>query len=277
MNLDAPLQDFIAHHDRLFVLTGAGVSTHSGLPDYRDAEGNWKRSPPVTYQAFMNDLPTRRRYWARSLIGWRHIGQVQPNGAHRALARLENRGKVEVLVTQNVDRLHQKAGSRNVIDLHGRIDMVRCMSCALEMDRQSFQLLLEAHNPRWAVLEASAAPDGDADLDGVAFEDFVIPPCPRCGGIIKPDVVFFGESVPKERVDTAFAHLEKADAVLVVGTSLMVRSGFRFVEAAVKAGKPVGAVNLGRTRADEWLAFKVARATDEALAFLLPEATAGTS
>jgi NAD-dependent SIR2 family protein deacetylase len=263
------LQDFLARHRRLFILTGAGCSTGSGIPDYRDAEGEWKRTRPVTFQAFMGQNNTRRRYWARSMIGWRRFREARPNACHRALARLEARGGAELLVTQNVDRLHQAAGSVRVLDLHGRLDRVRCMGCERPTPRDDFQAELERANPGWLDVEALQAPDGDADLDGVDFSGFVAPNCPACGGLLKPDVVFYGENVPRPRVDDASRHLALADAVLVVGSSLMVYSGFRFVEAAARAGKPVAAVNLGRTRADESLALKVEQPCETALAFLL--------
>lgn len=251
------------------MLTGAGCSTDSGIPDYRDENGDWKRARPVMFQAFMGDLNTRRRYWARSLVGWRRFGHAHPNDAHRALARLEQQGRTEVLVTQNVDGLHQAAGSSRVIDLHGRLDQVRCMSCGRLSERAELQHRLLDLNPDWAALDARIAPDGDADLEGADFSGFAIPECRHCGGILKPDVVFFGESVPRERVAAALEAAEQADAMLVVGSSLMVYSGFRFVQAASKAGKPVAAVNLGRTRADELLALKVNQPCVSALAFLL--------
>ena len=263
------LEAFIDAHRRLFVLTGAGCSTGSGIPDYRDAQGQWKRAQPVTYQAFMGDEAIRRRYWARSLVGWPRFEAAHPNGAHRALARLERLGKCKFLLTQNVDRLHQAAGSAEVIDLHGRLDQVRCMYCDRRFARAEFQADLVRLNPGWLGFAAVQAPDGDADFDGADFSSFAIPPCARCGGILKPDVVFFGESVPRERVQTATAQLEAAAAVLVVGTSLMAYSSFRFVDTAVRAGKPVAAVNLGRTRADDLLALKVEAECEAALAFLL--------
>ncbi len=249
---------FAQRHPRLLVLTGAGCSTDSGIPDYRDANGDWKRPSPVTFQAFMGDLAVRQRYWARSLIGWRVIGQAHPGAAHHALAKLEAAGRVELLLTQNVDGLHNAAGSQRTIDLHGRIDTVRCMACEARRSRAELQQELMHRNPHWAELSARAAPDGDADLDGLDFSSFDIPTCPVCGtGLLKPDVVFFGESVPRERVADAMAALDRADAVLVVGSSLMVYSGFRFVLAAHEAGKPIAAVNLGRTRADALLSLKV--------------------
>ena len=269
MSEHASLQDFMDRHERLFVLTGAGCSTPSGIPDYRDEDGQWKRAQPVTYQAFMGEEKTRRRYWARSLIGWRLMRQAEPNDAHRALAALEARGGTELLLTQNVDRLHQAAGSERVIDLHGRIDRVRCTDCEARSPREELQDDLGRLNPDWFHLDALDAPDGDADLEGADFSSFVVPACRRCGGLVKPDVVFFGENVPRDRVDAAFRHLDKADAVLIVGSSLMVYSGFRFVQEAASLGKPVAAINLGRTRADALLALKVEAPCESALSFLL--------
>jgi NAD-dependent SIR2 family protein deacetylase len=265
----AELQEFVGRHNRLFVLTGAGCSTNSGIPDYRDADGHWKRAQPMTFQAFMGSQSARQRYWARSLIGWRIFGQVKPNRAHQALASLEVLGKSEILLTQNVDRLHQAAGSTRVIDLHGRLNLVRCMGCGQTIAREAMQERLVRLNPAWAELEAVEAPDGDADLEGLDFSTFGIPPCPTCGGLLKPDVVFFGESVPRDRVDAALRALAQADAMLIVGSSLMVYSGFRFVQAAAREGKPIAAVNLGRTRADDLLALKVEQPCADALAFLL--------
>jgi NAD-dependent SIR2 family protein deacetylase len=263
------LQDFVDRHQRLFVLTGAGCSTNSGIPDYRDAAGNWKRQQPVTYQAFMGEEATRRRYWARSLIGWRSFGRARPNSAHLALARLEAAGRSELVLTQNVDRLHQAAGNEKVIDLHGRLDLVRCMGCGRKSPRDELQDELTRLNAGWLGLDATDAPDGDADLEAHDFSSFNIPACPHCEGVLKPDVVFFGESVPREFVDTAAGHLREADGMLIVGSSLMVYSGFRFVQMAARWGIPIAAVNLGRTRADEMLAFKVEEACETALSFLL--------
>lgn len=264
----AALQAFIERHARIFVLTGAGCSTGSGIPDYRDADGQWKRAQPVTYQAFMGELATRQRYWARSLVGWPRFLAAQPNGVHHALAALEQRGQISLLLTQNVDRLHQAAGSREVVDLHGRLDVVRCMGCERRTPRVEFQAELIARNPGWERLEAGIAPDGDADLEDVEFSSFVIPACSHCGGILKPDVVYFGENVPRERVQAAQAALADSDAMLVVGSSLMVYSGFRFAQWAHTAGTPIAALTLGRTRADDLLALKVQHDCAEALGFL---------
>ncbi|MHB0775196.1 NAD-dependent protein deacetylase [Halomonas sp. WWR20] len=260
------LQDFMARHPRLFVLTGAGISTDCGIPDYRDARGDWKRPPPVQHQTFMASRAARQRYWARSLVGFRTLAEAHPGAAHRALARLEAHGHVERLVTQNVDGLHQRAGSRHVIDLHGRAEMVRCMSCAAMRMRHAVHAELAESNPDWTGLTARVGPDGDADLEGYDFSRFHLPRCHRCReGILKPDVVFFGDSVPRARVEAAFAALERADAVLVAGSSLMVYSGFRFVRQAARAGKPIACVNLGRTRADDLYSLKLEARVGETL------------
>ena len=270
----ASLEDFVSRHRRLFVLTGAGCSTNSGIPDYRDAEGKWKRTPPVSFQAFMGEEKARQRYWARSLIGWRRFGAARPNRTHRALARLEAVGKSEVLLTQNVDRLHQAAGAARVIDLHGRLDLVLCVGCGRRTPRAELQEELSRLNPGWRMLDADDAPDGDADLADADFSTFSVPSCRRCGGVLKPDVVFFGENVPRARVDAAAKHLKQADAMLIVGSSLMVYSAFRFVEMAARAETPMAAVNLGRTRADGLLALKDERPCEAALAFLLADQAA---
>lgn len=264
------LEEFVDSHPRLLVLSGAGCSTASGLPDYRDPSGGWKRtSRPMMFQAFIGDPDARRRYWARSLAGWRRFRRARPNDAHRALARLEASGRIELLVTQNVDGLHQAAGSRRVVDLHGRLDVVRCLGCDRTIPRDDVQRELLRLNPAFADADAADAPDGDADLDGIDFASFEVPDCARCGGLLKPDVVFFGEGVPRPRVARAMRALERADALLVVGSSLMVLSGYRFVRAAAAAGKPVGALNLGRTRADDLLAFKAEADCCAGLAFAL--------
>jgi NAD-dependent SIR2 family protein deacetylase len=269
---DHRLSEFIGRYSRLFILTGAGCSTESGIPDYRDADGGWKRIAPVMFQAFMGDPAVRRRYWARSLVGWRRLRAARPNDAHRALARLQQQDRVECLVTQNVDRLHQAAGSADAVDLHGRIDLVRCMSCQVRLPREDLQADLLRLNPAWAELDALTAPDGDADLEALDFSSFRTPSCALCDGVLKPDVVFFGESVPQDRVQRSMLHLMQADAMLVVGSSLMVYSGYRFAQAAALAAKPIAAVNLGRTRADPLLMLKVTRPCSAALAFLLQPA-----
>ena len=253
---------------KVAALTGAGVSTESGIPDYRDGDGNWKRSPPVQYRDFVASEAVRKRYWARSFAGWPMFAAARPGAAHVALARLERAGRVSQIVTQNVDRLHQHAGSRSVIDLHGRLDVVRCLALDHRFDRDAFQLRLREANPDWDVSRARMAPDGDADLDGIDFGAFNVPACEICGGMLKPDVVFYGESVPRETTAAAFAAVESADGVLVAGSSLMVWSSFRLVRAAVARGVEVVAVNRGRTRGDDLFVFKLDRECGAVLATL---------
>ncbi len=250
------LAGWLAGHANVTVITGAGVSTESGIPDYRDGDGNWKRSPPVQYRDFVASDAVRRRYWARSFSGWPLFKAARPSAAHVAHARLERAGRVARVVTQNVDRLHQRAGSHNAIDLHGRLDVVRCLGCESRTDRDAFQQRLRAANPGWDTSPARIAPDGDAEVEGVDFGVFVVPVCEVCGGVLKPDVVFYGESVPRERADAALDAATRADGVLVAGSSLMVWSSFRLVRAASQRGIPVVAVNRGHTRADDLFAFK---------------------
>ena len=262
----------VARSERIVVISGAGCSTDSGIPDYRDTDGGWKRSPPMRFQQFVESAANRKRYWARSMAGWNLVARARPNDAHHALARLEEMGKLRLLITQNVDGLHQKAGSRNVIDLHGRIDRVRCLGCNLGLERSEFQVDLLSANPEWRARQAGYAPDGDADLQAVSFEDFQLPDCASCGGVLKPDVVFFGESVPKPRVGRAMAGLVEADALIIVGSSLMVWSGYRFVKAARQHGIPVAALTLGKTRADGELTLKVVAPCGPTLARLIEAA-----
>jgi len=249
----------------VLVLTGAGVSTESGIPDYRDERGEWKRSPPMQYREFVGSEARRRRYWARSLLGFKVLGSAQPNLAHRSLAELERRGLLAGIVTQNVDGLHQAAGALHVIDLHGRIDRVVCLSCGAGRARASLQAELEALNPVWAARAGVIAPDGDADPGAADDSEFRVVAC-ECGGILKPDVVFFGENVPKERVAGAMAGLEAARSLLVVGSSLMVFSGYRLARAAARLGRPIAVVNRGHTRADALCGVKVEAEAGLALA-----------
>jgi len=261
------LAEWLHAHRRVFVLTGAGCSTDSGIPDYRDASGAWKRSQPVTWQAFLREPATRSRYWARSFVGWPRVARAQPNRTHRALAALEARGTLSLLVTQNVDGLHQRAGSREVVDLHGRIDNVRCLGCGVHVPRERVQAELAARNPGWALRTAGTAPDGDADVEDT--DGFVPPECEACGGMLKPDVVFFGENVPRIRVDAAQAALERSDALLVIGSSLMVYSGYRFARMAREAGLPLAILTRGVTRADSLATLKLDADCGEALSAAL--------
>jgi NAD-dependent SIR2 family protein deacetylase len=258
MNPDArELRRFIARAGHVAVVTGAGVSTASGIPDYRDRNGDWKHARPVQYADFVARPEVRQRYWARSFAGWGRIANARPNPAHRALASLEAGGKVDSLITQNVDGLHHRAGSRRVIDLHGRLQTVRCMGCGERICRDKWQEQLAAANPSWRSETDYFAPDGDAKLQDDDVSDFVTPDCTSCGGFVKPDVVFFGENVPKDRVASAFEALGRARALLVVGSSLMVYSGYRFARRAVETGKPIAILNRGRTRADDVATLKI--------------------
>jgi len=251
------LADFFGTHRRLLILTGAGLSTRSGIPAYRNAQGKWLRRDPILYQEFMASATTRRRYWARSFFGWSLMESAEPNPAHRALADYEQHGGLSALVTQNVDGLHRAAGSKSLIELHGALDQVSCLDCGHQMARQALQRELTAANPDWRPEGLSYRPDGDAELDASAYPGFQVVDCPACGGRLKPDVVFFGENVPRERVKGIERALTDCDAMLVVGSSLVVMSGFRIVRGAAKLNLPVVAINDGRTRADSLLDFKI--------------------
>jgi NAD-dependent SIR2 family protein deacetylase len=253
---DDRLYDWIARHRRVFALTGAGCSTASGIPDYRDDHGEWKRRPPVMIQAFRSQDAVYRRYWARACSGWPRLTAAAPNASHRAFAAWESAGTLWQLVTQNVDGLHQRAGSHAVIDLHGRLDVVVCLGCGDRTSRAEVQEAMSADNPVWRA-KADTAPDGDADVDAALIESFNAPRCTRCDGQLKPDVVFFGENVPRDRYERACTSLGGADALLVAGSSLMVYSGYRFVRLAHEAGLPIALVNLGRTRGDDLAELKI--------------------
>lgn len=267
--MDAALVDELSQRlasaRRVLVLSGAGISTDSGIPDYRDEAGQWKHRQPMRFQEFSRSLAARQRYWARSLAGFQRIDAARPNRAHAALAELERCLELELLVTQNVDGLHQKAGSRNVLDLHGRLDLVECLACRHELLRQDFQALLRDLNPSFRVHASFVKPDGDAELGAVDTTKFLVPPCARCGGILKPAVVFFGESVPAARVARTMDALTRAQALLVVGSSLMVFSGYRFAREAMRRNVPILIVNRGKTRADELATLKVSLPVGEVL------------
>jgi len=254
---------------RLVVLTGAGLSTDSGIPDYR-GPGSPPRIP-ITFAQFAGDAGFRRHYWARNHVGWSHVHRARPNAGHRALAAMEARGVVVGIITQNVDLLHQAAGARNVIDLHGRYDRVVCLSCPAVISRSTLATRLEALNPGFVdsvgdVADIEIAPDADAVIDATAH--FVVADCERCGGMLKPAIVYFGENVPRERVDRAYALVEQADALLVAGSSLTVMSGLRFVRRAAQAALPVVIVNRGPTRGDPLATVKVEAGTSETLSEL---------
>lgn len=245
----------------MVALTGAGVSAGSGIPTYRDDQGQWLRSEPILHQQFVREPASRQRYWARSMAGWPYVQRARPNAAHRALARLEQAGRLQLLVTQNVDRLHQRAGSRRVVDLHGRLDRVKCLGCRAALGRARYQQELLDLNPQMHRLVAQAGvaarPDGDAEFDRPGLDDFIVPGCRACGGVLMPDVVFFGGSVPRERVAQISQAIEQADALLVAGSSLMVWSGYRFCKLAHALGKPLIIINRGKTRADPLATLKL--------------------
>jgi NAD-dependent SIR2 family protein deacetylase len=263
------LHEFVERHPRLFVLSGAGISTESGIPCYRDREGQRTGRMPILLKDFLASDYARKRYWARSLIGWPVVSGAQPNAAHHAVRALAARSRVHRLVTQNVDGLHTRAGNPDVIELHGNIGRVCCVECGERHSRAAVQRMLEAVNPGFAGYTAPAVPDGDAHIEDIDFAAFDVPGCARCGGVLKPDVVFFGESVPRALVDDAARSLEAADAMLVVGSSLMVYSGYRFCEWAAKRGKPIAAIYIGKTRADALLALKIEAPCSETLERLI--------
>ncbi|MEO6879584.1 MAG: NAD-dependent protein deacetylase [Mycobacteriaceae bacterium] len=250
-------------------LTGAGISTDSGIPDYRGPSSPPRN--PMTYQQFVGDPVFRRHYWARNHVGWRHVHTQTPNAGHRALAALEEAGVVAGVITQNVDRLHTLAGSRRVIDLHGTYARVVCLGCGAVIGRAELAVRLEAMNPRFAsvatVRDAEIAPDADAVL--ASTEGFVVADCDRCGGMLKPEIVYFGENVPKDRVARAYELVDAGDALLVAGSSLTVMSGLRFVRHSVKRGVPVVIVNRGRTRGDELATVKLDAGCSETLGALV--------
>ena len=237
-------------HPRWLLLTGAGVSAESGVPTYRDSTGRWQRKPPVTHQEFFESLTCRQRFWARNFVGWRFISAARPNAAHQTIFKLQELGVISGLVTQNVDGLHQRAGSQGVLDLHGRIDQVSCLNCRKRIHRESIQTWLEQRNPEFLALTGEIAPDGDADIDSLDYSRFRIPNCEDCGGILKPDVVFFGGSVPREIVNASKEMMTAASGLLVVGSSLMTYSGYRFCLWAKSQRKPIGLLCQGTTRAD---------------------------
>jgi len=260
----------LMHSKSLVVLTGAGISTSSGIPDYRDSEGVRRGRQPMMFQEFLNAPEARRRYWARAMLGWPRVRVAQPNAAHQALATLQTHGIITGVITQNVDTLHDQAGSHDVVELHGSLHWVVCLDCRQRTERDVIQLTLEAQNPYLAGVDATQAPDGDTLLDESFEARFQVPHCPHCGGErMKPDVVFFGENVAPPTAAKAMAHIEQADGLLVVGSSLMAYSAFRLCRATVDQGKPIIAINIGKTRADDVLDLKIEASCEQ----LLPQLT----
>jgi NAD-dependent SIR2 family protein deacetylase len=246
--LDA-LVELVAAGD-VAVLSGAGLSTESGIPDYRGPSGAARPGTPMTFQAFTGSDAARRRYWARSHLGWRVIARARPNAGHLAVAQLEQAGRLVGTITQNVDGLHTAAGSRSVVELHGNLDRVVCLHCGHGSSREHLDDRLREANRTWRAEVTAVNPDGDVDLPDAALESFRTVDCSLCGGVLKPDVVFFGETVPADRVHACFALVERASALVVLGSSLTVMSGYRFVLRAARLGLPVAIVNQGATRGD---------------------------
>ncbi|MBC2676944.1 NAD-dependent protein deacetylase [Pseudomonas baltica] len=248
------------------VLTGAGISTASGIPDYRDSDGVRRGSAPIMHQDFIASPATRKRYWARAMVGWRGVHQATPNAAHQALAALQGQGLISGVITQNVDGLHDVAGSRNVVELHGNLHRVVCLDCGMRLRRDDVQLLLEEQNPYLQDVHAVLAPDGDAQLAARFLEAFHMPHCPCCGSdLLKPDVVFFGGGVEPEQARAAWKAVEAAPGMLIVGTSLMAYSSFRLCQEMSRQGKRLLAINMGRTRADGLLSIKVTQPCEQVL------------
>ncbi|BBX24905.1 NAD-dependent protein deacetylase [Mycolicibacterium alvei] len=270
--MDAPELVALLQDRRVAVLTGAGMSTDSGIPDYRGPDS--PPSNPMTIRQFTSDPEFRQRYWARNHVGWRHMDETLPNAGHRALAALEGAGVVSGLITQNVDLLHTKAGSRSVVNLHGTYAQVICLDCGATMGRDELADALETANPGFieraeAVGGIAVAPDADAVVSDTA--SFTIVDCPACAGMLKPDIVYFGESVPKDRVEHAYSMVEDAEALLVAGSSLTVYSGYRFVRHAIAHNIPVGIINRGPTRGDDHATVKVEAGCSEMLTLLAGE------
>ena len=259
------LARFLQRHRNVLALTGAGMSTASGIPDYRDKDGVRRGRAPVQGPEFRRSDAVRRRYWARSMVGYPTLAQAAPNAGHHALAALEQGGALGAVITQNVDGLHQRAGSRKLIELHGNIHGVVCLDCRTQYARGAIQAQLLRENPQLAGSNAQPLPDGDAQLEPEALEHFSVPQCGNCGGVLQPDVVFFGDTIPRERTELALQTMGEADALLVVGSSLMVFSGYRFCKLAAETGKPIAAINAGVTRADALLSLKLALSAETAL------------
>ena len=252
-----PLKSFLRSHNKIVVITGAGVSTGSGIPDYRDEQGVWKHSSPMDYREFVSSHGARCRYWSRSAIGWQRFREARPNKAHIALARLESQRKISTVITQNVDGLHRQAGSQNVIDLHGTLEKVVCIECKSTVSRHEVQDYLLRHNTFPDPKVVKTLPDGDALLEQVDFNRVHIPSCKNCGGILKPNVVFYGENVPVARVQSCYQAIDSADAMLIAGSSLMVFSSYRFVRYAHEKQMPIALLNKGITRADDLINIKL--------------------
>ncbi|UVK91687.1 NAD-dependent protein deacetylase [Pseudomonas atacamensis] len=276
--LDSPIREHLdtllqaMADDKFLILTGAGISTPSGIPDYRDSDGMRRGRQPMMYQEFLAAPESRRRYWARAMLGWPRVRKARPNAAHEALATLQQRGRISALITQNVDTLHDQAGSQDVIELHGSLHRVLCLDCGQRSERDAIQQQMEAQNPYLSGVDAVQAPDGDTLLDPAFEARFQVPRCPHCAGErMKPDVVFFGENVAQPTAARALAAAENAAGLLVVGSSLMAYSAFRLCRVIAERGKPLMAINLGKTRADDLLDLKIEGSCEELLPWLVEE------
>ncbi|MEV6896607.1 NAD-dependent protein deacetylase [Amycolatopsis sp. NPDC051372] len=259
----------VVSHGRVVVLSGAGISTESGIPDYRGESGSLRRHTPMTYDEFASSAEGRRRYWARSHLGWRTIARAEPNSGHHAVATLREAGLLSGVITQNVDGLHRAAGTRGVVELHGNLDRVICLGCRRTTPREELDDRLRAANPDFGGTATRINPDGDVELAEEAVRTFTLVDCTTCAGVLKPDVVFFGENVPRPRVERCYRLVDESSAVLVLGSSLTVMSGLRFVRLAAKTGKPVLIVNRGQTRGDAYARVRVDLPLGEALADLV--------
>lgn len=256
-----------SYGSNLLILTGAGISTESGIPDYRGRNAPSVPRQPMYYQDFVSSESGRQRYWARSFVGWPTMKAVEPNAGHLAVAELEQMGITSGIITQNVDGLHQKAGAKNVVELHGTLYRVRCLSCGTPEQRDHFQLRMADANPGFHVEDARLNPDGDTELTDSQVQAFIVPPCQVCGGVLKTDVVFFGENVPKPVFAQAWEYFNQANSLLVLGSSLAVQSGLRFVERAAERGMEIGIINEGPTAGDQYATFR----SHEPLGLALPK------
>jgi NAD-dependent SIR2 family protein deacetylase len=260
----------LARGKRVVALTGAGCSTESGIPDYRGPGRPERIRDPMQHREFVDRADARKKYWARSMIGWPRLAAAQPNAGHRALAALEERGVLAGVITQNVDGLHNAAGSRSVVELHGALARVRCLACGIVSSRDDVQARLVAANPYHAG-DARIAPDGDVELPEAAIAGFDVVACAACGGVLMPDVVFFGGSVPRDTLDAAWALFDRAELLLVVGSSLAVFSGYRFVRRAAERGVPIAIVNRGPTRGDDHAQLRIDAKIGDVLPALLQD------
>jgi len=262
------VQKFIESRSRLFVLSGAGISTESGLPDYRSKKvGLYERSnhKPMLHQDFVSSKLKRKKYWARNYAGWSTYEKIQPNTIHYKLTELEQEGKVLVHVTQNVDGLNQKAGGKNIVELHGAMGRVKCLNCGEVVCREKLQSRFDELNKNWSADVIDIRPDADANISDDAIQNFIVPACESCGGTLKPDVVFFGDNVKRNVVEDLYSKLGDSDGVLVCGSSLFVWSGYRFVRQAHVLGIPVMIINIGQTRADDICNYKIDASVSDVL------------